>query len=104
MESENALRLGNTKDIPLIFGNEDIMESFEATVRKSPKLWMVAFYLFFVAAFLYVKPAMAFGKDGNVRPFGVAKREATVFPLWLWMLGLAMVSYLLVVWILDFDF
>ena len=64
---------------------------------------MIAIYLFFVAGFLYLKPAIAFGKDGNVRPFGVGKRESTVFPVWTWIIGLAIVSYLVVVYILDFD-
>ncbi len=80
------------------------MEGFEAAVRKSPKLWMVAIYLFMVAGFLYVKPTIAFGKDGNVRPFGVGKKESTVFPLWTWIVGLAIAAYLSVVWILDFEF
>lgn len=76
----------------------------EDVVRKNPKLWMVAIYLFLVAGFLYIKPSLAFGKDGNVRPFGVGKQDSTVFPLWLWMLGFAVVSYLSVVYILDFHF
>jgi len=76
----------------------------EDVVRKNPKLWMVAIYLFMVAIFLYVKPSLAFGKDGNIRPFGVGKQDATVFPLWLWMLGFAVLSYLSVVYILDFSF
>jgi len=75
----------------------------EEVVRRNPKLWMIAIYLFFVAGFLYLKPAIAFGKDGNVRPFGVGKRESTVFPVWTWIIGLAIVSYLVVVYILDFD-
>ena len=76
----------------------------EDVVRKNPKLWMVAIYLFMVAIFLYVKPGLAFGKDGNIRPFGVGKKDSTVFPLWVWMLGFAVASYLSVVYILDFDF
>jgi hypothetical protein len=76
----------------------------EETVRKNPKLWMVAIYLFTVAGFLYMKPSVAFGKDGNIRPFGTGKKDATVFPLWLWMIGFAVFSYLAVVYILDYDF
>jgi hypothetical protein len=76
----------------------------EEVVRKNPKLWTVAIYLFYVAGFLYVKPAVAFDRQGNIRPFGVGKKESTVFPVWIWILGLAIAAYLSVVWILDFDF
>jgi len=76
----------------------------EEVVRRNPKLWMVAIYLFLVAGFLYLKPAVAFGKDGNIRPFGVGKRESTVFPVWTWIIGFAVVAYLSVVYILDFEF
>lgn len=75
----------------------------EATIRKNPKLWMVTIYLLLVAAFLYVRPAVAFGKDGQIRPFGTGQKDSTVFPLWWWVFVLAVVSYLAVVWILDYS-
>jgi hypothetical protein len=75
----------------------------EEVVRKSPKLWIVAIYLFYVAAFLYFKPSAAFNRQGGVRPFGTGKRDATIFPLWLWIFGLAVAAYLTVIFILDFQ-
>jgi len=66
----------------------------EELLRKNPKLWMIAFYLFFVARFLYVRPSLAFGEKGRVRPFGVGKKESTVFPVWWWMFAFAVLSYL----------
>jgi len=75
----------------------------EAILRKNPKLWMVAIYLFLVAGFLYLKPSVAFGEQGRIRPFGVGKRESTVFPVWFWMFAFAVVSYLGVVYILDYS-
>jgi hypothetical protein len=84
----------------LIFGDEIIME---AIVRKNAKLWMIAIYLFMVAGFLYLKPSAAFGEKGRIRPFGTGKKESTVFPVWWWMFGFAVVSYLGVVYYLDFN-
>jgi hypothetical protein len=75
----------------------------EATVRKNPKLWMLVIYLFLVAGFLYIRPAIAFGNQGRVRPFGVKKKECTVFPVWWWMFAFAVVSYISVVYILDYS-
>ena len=62
----------------VIFGKEFIME---AILRKNPRLWMVAFYLFMVAAFLYVKPSIAFGEQGRVRPFAVLSYMSVVYIL-----------------------
>lgn len=74
----------------------------EATIRKNPRLWMVVIYLFLVAGFLYLRPSIAFGKEGRIRPFGVSNKESTVFPMWWWMFAFAVVSYMGVVYMLDY--
>jgi hypothetical protein len=75
----------------------------EATIRKNPKLWMIVIYLFLVAGFLHVRPAVAFGMEGRVRPFGVSNKESTIFPMWWWMFIFAIVSYIGVVYTLDYS-
>lgn len=75
----------------------------EAILRKNPKLWVVAIYLFMVAGFLYIRPAIAFGTNGRIRPFGTGKKDSTVFPVWLWMFVFAVASYLGVVYMLDYN-
>lgn len=77
--------------------------TMEATIRKNPKMWMVAVYLFLVAGFLYVKPAVAFGEENRIRPFGTGKKDSTIFPVWWWMFAFAVASYLGVVYYLDFS-
>jgi hypothetical protein len=74
----------------------------EATIRKNPRLWMIVIYLFLVAGFLYVRPTIAFGREGRIRPFGVSDKESTVFPVWWWMFAFAVVSYMGVVYVLDY--
>lgn len=64
---------------------------------------MIVIYLFLVAGFLYLRPAVAFGQEGRVRPFGVSNKESTVFPLWWWMFVFAVASYGIVVYILDYS-
>lgn len=75
----------------------------EAMFRKNPRLWMISIYLFLTAGFLYLKPALAFGPDGRIRPFGTGQRDSTVFPVWLWVFVMAVVSYLTVVYVLDYS-
>jgi hypothetical protein len=63
------------------------------TRRTDRRVWMVTIYLFLMAAFLYVKPNIAFGREGRIRPFGTQDKEATVFPLWWWIFVFAVVAY-----------
>jgi hypothetical protein len=65
---------------------------------------MVTIYLFLMAGFLYVKPDVAFGKEGRIRPFGTVEKDATVFPLWWWIFVIAVVSYCLTVLFAGFRF
>jgi hypothetical protein len=75
----------------------------EATIRKNPRLWMIVIYLFLVAGFLYFRPTIAFGREGRIRPFGVSDKESTVFPVWWWMFAFAVLSYMGVVYVLDYS-
>jgi hypothetical protein len=72
--------------------------------RNNHRAWMVTIYLFLMAGFLYVKPDVAFGKEGRIRPFGTVERDATVFPLWWWIFVIAVVSYCLTVLFAGFRF
>ncbi len=71
-------------------------------VRKNHRMWMVTIYLFLMAGFLYLRPSIAFGREGRIRPFGTQDKEATVFPLWWWTFVIAAVSYLITVYISGF--
>jgi hypothetical protein len=75
----------------------------EQVIRKNPKMWMVSLYLFLVAGFIYLKPSIAFGEEGRVRPFGTGKKESTIFPVWWWIFVLAVVSYMSIVFVLDYS-
>jgi hypothetical protein len=70
--------------------------------RKTYRTTMVTIYLFLMAAFLYVKPSIAFGREGRIRPFGTQDREATVFPLWWWIFVISVVSYMTTVYLAGF--
>jgi len=68
-------------------------------LEGDPRMWMVTIYLFLVSALLYFRPSLVF--DGyRVREFGSGSRDATVFPLWWWVFALAVVSYLVVHYII----
>ncbi len=65
---------------------------------------MITIYLFLMAGFLYLKPAMTFGREGRIRPFGATDKEATVFPLWGVIFVVSVFSYCLTVYLAGFRF
>jgi hypothetical protein len=71
-------------------------------IRKNHRMWMVTIYLFLMAGFLYLKPDIAFGREGRIRPFGTQDKESTVFPLWWWVFVIAAVSYMITVYLAGF--
>lgn len=74
----------------------------EPFTRKNHRMWAVTIYLFLMAAFLYLKPSIAFGREGRIRPFGTQDREATILPLWLWVFVIAVVSYCVMIYFANF--
>jgi hypothetical protein len=50
-------------------------------------------YLVGIATLLYLKPSIMFHKDGRWKEFGVGGDETTVFPLWMFCIVWAVISY-----------
>ena len=69
---------------------------------QNTRMWAVTIYLFLMAAFLYLKPGIAFGREGRIRPFGTQDKEATIFPLWWWIFIISVVSYCMTMYITGF--
>ena len=80
-----------------------LLDTMDLT-RRNHRIWMITIYLFLMAAFLYLKPSVAFGREGRIRPFGVTDREATVFPLWVWVFALSVLAYCITVYLAGFRF
>jgi hypothetical protein len=80
-----------------------LLDTMDLT-RRNHRMWMVTIYLFLMATFLYLKPSVAFGREGRIRPFGATEREATVFPLWWWVFVISVVAYCMTVYLAGFRF
>lgn len=74
------------------------------SVRQNHRMFMVTIYLFLMAGFLYLKPSVAFGREGRIRPFGATDREATVFPVWWWVFVMSVTAYVMTVYLAGFRF
>ena len=74
-----------------------------ATIQQNHLIWSISFFLFMFAAFLYVKPSIAFGPRGSIKPFGVKKRGSTIFPVWWWTILFAALSRIGVSYVSDYS-
>lgn len=64
----------------------------EKLLRENHLIWSITAFMFMFAAFLYMKPSIAFGPRGSIKPFCVKRRECTIFPVWWWTMVFAAVS------------
>lgn len=68
----------------------------ENLIKKNHMMWAVTFFLLMFAVFIYTRPSISFGPNGNIKPFGVQKRGSTIFPVWFWTAIFAAFSRILV--------
>lgn len=60
----------------------------------------IALFLAIFVIFIYVKPHFIFNKTGLLRNFGLGKSNTTILPLWLFVIVIAIISYLSVLYCL----
>ena len=56
-------------------------------------LFSMVLYLFGIVVLLYLRPAIMFHPDGRWKEFGVGHADTTLFPLWMFCIVWAVVSY-----------
>lgn len=61
--------------------------------EMSVLLFSMILYLFGIVVLLYLRPAMMFHRDGRWKEFGVGHEDTTLFPLWMFCIVWAVVSY-----------
>jgi len=72
----------------------------KSTIRLYKTNYAIALFLILFTAFHSWKPSFAYGKDGEFRQFGIGYRNKTVIPIWTVSIGLAIFSYLAILFYL----
>lgn len=63
--------------------------------NKSGVKTAILLYLFLVSGIIYLRPSFLFNENGEIKKYGTKENE-TLFPLWLIMGVLSLISYLFV--------
>jgi len=59
-------------------------------------LYSMVLYLLGIVVILYIKPRYMFHENGQWKDFGINSTETTLFPIWMFCIVWAIVSYLFV--------
>lgn len=47
----------------------------------------------------FLKPSIIFKENGELRQFGIARKQKTILPIWLFVLIFSIVSYLIALYL-----
>ena len=73
-----------------------------AYIRENATLFAIILFLIMFVSIQMMKPACLYNNDGSIREFGVGYRNKTIMPIWLLSLILGILSYLFVMYYVDY--
>ena len=73
------------------------------TIKKNRLSVSIILFLIIFITIVQFKPAFLFNKDGSIRNFGLGKSNTSIIPIWLFGILVAILSYLLVLYLTSFD-
>jgi hypothetical protein len=78
------------------------MYSIKQIVRIHKLSVSILLFLAIIMAIHYFKPAIIYTPEGGFRQFGLGYRNKTVFPIWVVSIVVAILSYLMVLYYLEY--
>jgi len=79
------------------------MEFQKLIIQNIKSISLLIYVVFFILLILN-KPIFLFNGDGSVKEFGLNNINKTVLPLWLIIIGIAILSYMGVLYYLAYGF
>ena len=73
------------------------------TIKKNRLSVSIILFLIIFITIVQFKPAFLFNKDGSIRNFGLGKSNTSIIPIWLFGILVAILSYLLVLYLTSFN-
>lgn len=72
-------------------------------IIKNINLVSVVVFLLLFALIMFIKPTIIFDSNGRPRQFGIGYKNKTILPLWLTVIILAILSYLSILFYINFN-
>lgn len=64
------------------------------TINNNILLFSISFFLVVFYGIYIAQPGCFYKEDGSIRIFGIGYKNKTIFPLWLFSIGLGILSYI----------
>ena len=74
---------------------------YKTFVRNNNINITIILFLVVFIVFIYLKPSIIFNKNGLLRNFGLGKSNTTILPLWLFVIIIAIITYIAVLYSLQ---
>lgn len=71
---------------------------YKTFIKNNNICMTIILFLIIFILFIYIKPNFIFTNNGLLRSFGLGKSSCTIFPLWLFIIVIAIISYLVVLY------
>jgi hypothetical protein len=72
-------------------------------IKKYQTLMSILLFLIVYYIIQYDKPLFIYNVDGTLRQFGIGYKKKTILPIWLLAILLAIISYMIVKYIIIFS-
>ena len=72
-------------------------------IRKNRLSVSIILFLIIFITIVHFKPSFLFNNDGSIRSFGLGKSNTSIIPIWLFGILLAILSYLLILYLTSFN-
>tara|TARA_B100001093_G_scaffold475406_1_gene500951 strand:- start:222 stop:467 length:246 start_codon:yes stop_codon:yes gene_type:complete len=71
--------------------------------NKNITLVSIIFFIIMFILLIVIKPEIVFTKNGKPREFGLGYKNKTILPIWLFVIILAIFSYLAILFYIQFN-
>ena len=71
-------------------------------IRQKITLISIVLFIIIFGFIQLMKPACFYNKDGSIREFGIGYKNKTILPIWLLSLILGILSYLAVMYYIEY--
>jgi len=75
----------------------------KSLIRKNRLSVSIILFLIIFITIVQFRPAFLFNNDGSIRNFGLGKSNTSIIPAWLFGILIAILSYLLILYLISFN-
>ena len=72
-------------------------------ITNNKSLVSIIIFLVLFMSIILIKPSLIFDKNGKPREFGLGYKNKTILPIWLAIIFFAIISYLAVLYYINFN-